>query len=80
MSKQPRRKKNMLMMLNLIVGTLSKHLRDRRGVVSVEWIILAIVIMVAIVAAFAPAFQQALKTGVQAVSDALTAQSGAAGS
>ena len=64
----------MLMMLNLIVGTVSKHLRDRRGVVSVEWIILAIVIMVAIVVAFAPAFQQALITGVAAVSTALSAQ------
>ena len=68
------------MMLNLIVGIVSKHLRDRRGVVSVEWIILAIVIMVAIVLAFAPTFQTALITGVTAVSNALTAQSGAAGS
>ena len=70
----------MLMLLNLIVGTVSKHLRNQRGVVSVEWIILAIVIMVAIVLAFAPAFQTALKDGVKAVSDALAAQSGAAGS
>lgn len=70
----------MLIMLNLIFDTVSKHLRDRRGVVSVEWIILAIVIMVAIVAAFAPAFQTALTAGVAAVSAALTAQSGAAGS
>src|SRR5438093_345312 len=38
-------------MLNLIVGIVSKHLRDRRGVVSVEWFILAIVIMAAVVAA-----------------------------
>ncbi len=63
-----------------MVGTVSKHLRDRRGVVSVEWIILAIVIMVAIVVAFAPAFGTALQAGVQAVSNALTTQSGAAGS
>jgi len=70
----------MLMMLNLIVGTVAKHLRDRRGVVSVEWIILAIVIMVAIVVAFAPTFQAALIAGVTSVSTALTAQSGAAGS
>ncbi len=70
----------MLMILNLIAGTVSKHLRDRRGVVSVEWIILAIVIMVAIVVAFAPAFQGALQAGVQAVTTALTTQSGAAGS
>ena len=45
-----------------------------------EWIILAIVIMVAIVAAFAPQFQTALTNGVNAVSTALTTQSGAAGS
>ena len=64
------------MMLNLIVGTVSKHLRDRRGVVSVEWIILAIVIMVAIVAAFAPAFQTALTAGVTAVSNTLSTQAG----
>jgi len=32
------------------------------------------------VAAFAPQFQTALKAGVSAVSDALTAQAGAAGS
>jgi Flp pilus assembly pilin Flp len=70
----------MLMMLNFVFDTVSKHLRNQRGVVSVEWIILAIVIMVAIVAAFAPQFQTALTAGVQAVSAALTAQSGAAGS
>jgi Flp pilus assembly pilin Flp len=70
----------MLMMLNFVFDTVSKHLRNQRGVVSVEWIILAIVIMVAIVLAFAPTFQAALVTGVQAVSNALTAQSGAAGS
>jgi len=70
----------MLNMLNLIVATVSQHLRDRRGVVSVEWIILAIVIMVAIVLAFAPQFQTALTAGVQAVSSALSAQATAAGS
>ena len=69
----------MLMMLNLIVSTVSKHLRNQRGVVSVEWIILAIVIMVAIVAAFAPAFQAALTAGVQAVSTALSSQATGAG-
>jgi Flp pilus assembly pilin Flp len=69
----------MLMMLNLIAGTV-KHLRNQRGVVSVEWIILAIVIMVAIVAAFAPAFSTALTTGVTAVTNALSAQATAAGS
>lgn len=70
----------MLTMLNLIFDTVSKHLRNQRGVVSVEWIILAIVIMVAIVVAFAPTFQTALINGVTAVSTALTTQSGAAGS
>jgi Flp pilus assembly pilin Flp len=70
----------MLMMLNLIVGTLSKHVRDQRGVVSVEWIILAIVVMVAIVAAFQPNFQAALVAGIGQVTAALTAQAGAAGS
>jgi pilus assembly protein Flp/PilA len=70
----------MLNMLNLIVATVSQHFRDRRGVVSVEWIILAIVIMVAIVLAFAPQFQTALTAGVQAVSTALSAQATAAGS
>ena len=66
----------MLSMLEVFV----RSLRNQRGVVSVEWIILAIVIMVAIVAAFAPAFQTALTNGVNAVSTALTTQSGAAGS
>jgi len=70
----------MLMMLNLIVGTVAKHLRDRRGVVSVEWIILAIVIMVAIVVAFAPTFQAALIAGVNSVSAALSAQATGAAS
>jgi len=70
----------MLNMLSLIVATVSQHLRDRRGVVSVEWIILAIVIMVAIVLAFQPNFQTALTNGVQAVSNALQTQAGAAGS
>jgi Flp pilus assembly pilin Flp len=70
----------MLMIVSHIVGTLSQHLRDRRGVVSTEWIILAVVIMVAIVAGFQPTFQNALITGVNAVSAAITAQTGAAGS
>jgi len=70
----------MFMLLNLIVGTVSQHLRDQRGVVSVEWIILAIVVMVAIVGAFAPALTTALTTGVGAVTSALSAQATAAGS
>jgi Flp pilus assembly pilin Flp len=66
----------MLMLLNLWL----QKARDERGVVSVEWIILAIVIMVAIVAAFAPQFQTALTNGVTAVSTALSSQATAAGS
>lgn len=68
-------------MLNLVLDYLrARVVRDERGVVSVEWIILAIVVMVAIVAAFAPQFQAALTAGVQAVSTALTTQAGTAGS
>jgi len=66
----------MLMLLNHMLS----QCRNERGVVSVEWIILAIVIMVAIVAAFAPQFQIALTNGVNAVSASLTAQTAAAGS
>jgi Flp pilus assembly pilin Flp len=68
----------MFMMLNLIVGALSSRLRDQRGVVSVEWIILAIVVMVAIVTAFSPTLNTALTSGVNAVSSALTSQAGQA--
>ena len=64
----------MLMLRNL----LFQRVRNERGVVSVEWIILAIVIMVAIVAAFAPTFRTALTNGVTAVSNTLTTQSTAA--
>ena len=53
----------MLMLLNLML----QRVRGERGVVSVEWIILAAVVMAAIVLAFAPAFQTALTTAVQAV-------------
>jgi Flp pilus assembly pilin Flp len=66
----------MLMLLNLML----QRVRGERGVVSVEWIILAAVIMAAIVLAFAPAFQAALTTAVQAVSNQLQTQVGAAGS
>ncbi|HEY3068122.1 MAG TPA: Flp family type IVb pilin [Methylomirabilota bacterium] len=71
----------MVMMLSYMLDRLLAPLRNERGVVSVEWIILAIVIMVAIVAAFAPTLQTALTNGVTAVSNALTTQAGnAAGS
>ena len=68
----------MLTILNLIVGTVSKHLRNQRGVVSVEWLILAIVIMVAIVAAFAPQFGTALSTAVGQISTILAGAQAAA--
>jgi Flp pilus assembly pilin Flp len=70
----------MLMMLNFVFDTVSKHLRNQRGVVSVEWIILAIVVMAAIVGAFAPTLRTALIDGVTAVSTALSTQAGLAGS
>ena len=69
-----------LTLLTRLIDRFVRQSRDERGVVSVEWIILAIVVMVAIVVAFAPNFQTALQTGVNAVSSALTSQSGAAGS
>jgi Flp pilus assembly pilin Flp len=65
----------MLMLLNLMLSKL----RNERGVVSVEWIILAVVIMVAIVAAFAPQFQAMLTAAVTSIGTTLTAQVGAAG-
>ena len=70
----------MVMVLSYMLDRLLAALRNERGVVSVEWIILAIVIMVAIVAAFAPTFKTALTDGVTAVSNALNAQATAAGS
>ena len=70
----------MVMMLSYMLDRLLAPLRNARGTVSVEWIILSIVIMVAIVAAFAPAFKVALTNGVTAVSNALTTQAGNAAS
>ena len=69
----------MSMMLNYLKARLMGA-RDERGVVSVEWIILAIVVMVAIVAAFAPQFQTALTKGVSAVTSSLQSQATSAGS
>ena len=66
----------MLMLLNLWL----QRVRSERGVVSVEWIILAAVVMAAIVIAFAPAFQQALTTAVGAISTELQTQVQNAGS
>jgi Flp pilus assembly pilin Flp len=57
----------MLMLLNLWL----QRVRGERGVVSVEWIILAAVVMAAIVLAFAPTFKQALTDAVTAISTQL---------
>jgi Flp pilus assembly pilin Flp len=62
------------MLLNLML----QRVRDERGVVSVEWIILAVVVMVAIVAAFAPTFQGMLTTAVTSIGTTLTSQTSAA--
>jgi Flp pilus assembly pilin Flp len=64
----------MLMLLNLLL----QGSRDERGVVSVEWIILAVVIMVAIVAAFAPNFGTMLGTAVTNIGTVLSSQTTAA--
>jgi Flp pilus assembly pilin Flp len=66
----------MLILLNLML----QRVRNERGVVSVEWIILGAVIMAAIVLAFAPAFSGALTTAVAAISAQLQANVNAAGS
>ena len=63
-----------------ILGVLMRSLRNQRGVVSVEWIILGAVVMAAIVLAFAPQLQGALTTAVQAIGTQLSTQVGAAGS
>jgi Flp pilus assembly pilin Flp len=60
----------MLMLLSLTL----QRIRNERGVVSVEWIILGAVIMAAIVAAFAPQFKTMLTTAVTAIGTALQAQ------
>ena len=64
----------MLMLLNLWL----QRVRSERGVVSVEWIILAAVVMAAIVIAFAPTFQTALTDAVNAISAQLKANVAAA--
>lgn len=50
-----------------MISVLVQALRDKRGVVSVEWIILGAVVMAAIVAAFAPTFETALTNSVTAI-------------
>jgi Flp pilus assembly pilin Flp len=66
----------MLMLLNLVL----QRIRNERGVVSVEWIILGAVIMAAIVLAFAPTFQAQLTAAVTAIGAQLQTQVGLAGS
>jgi Flp pilus assembly pilin Flp len=66
----------MLMLLNLML----QKVRNERGVVSVEWIILGAVIMAAIVLAFAPTFQGQLSAAVTAIGAQLQSQVGLAGS
>jgi Flp pilus assembly pilin Flp len=66
----------MLMLLNLML----QRVRNERGVVSVEWIILGAVIMAAIVLAFAPTFNTALTTAVTTIGNQLTTQVNSAGS
>jgi Flp pilus assembly pilin Flp len=66
----------MLMLLNLVL----QRIRNERGVVSVEWIILGAVIMAAIVLAFAPTFQTQLTAAVTAIGAQLQTQVGLAGS
>ena len=66
------------MLMTLIV--LMQSLRNQRGVVSMEWIILGAVVMAAIVTAFAPQFGTALTGAVGAIGTQLTTQINAAGS
>ncbi|HEX9821791.1 MAG TPA: Flp family type IVb pilin [Methylomirabilota bacterium] len=66
----------MLTLLNLMLHSV----RDERGVVSVEWIILGAVIMAAIVLAFAPTFTTQLTAAVNAIGTQLQTQVGLAGS
>jgi len=69
----------MLTMLTML-NVLTQRLRNERGVVSVEWIILGAVIMAAIVAAFAPTFKTQLTNAVTAIGQELITQVGNAGS
>ena len=68
------------MMLNHLRDGLVSHMPDERGVVSIDWILLAIIVMVAVIVAFAPQFQTAVTAGIQAVSSTLSAQTASAGS
>ncbi len=67
-------------LLSYMIDRVLMAAGDRRGVVSVEWIILAAVIMAAIVLAFAPTFQAALTAAVGAIGTQLSTQVNSAGS
>ena len=69
----------MLTIITMLTSLL-RPVRNQRGVVSVEWIILAAVIMAAIVAAFAPTFKTQLTNAVTAIGNELTTQITNAGS
>ncbi len=69
-----------MLMLRYLLDSVRAVAQDKRGVVSVEWIILGAVIMAAIVLAFAPAFQAALTTAVQTIGTQLQTQVNSAGS
>jgi Flp pilus assembly pilin Flp len=62
-----------------MISVLVQALRDKRGVVSVEWIILGAVVMAAIVLAFAPTFQGQLTAAVTAIGGQLQSQVAAGG-
>jgi hypothetical protein len=62
------------------IQKLIRRLNNELGVVSVEWIILTILVMAAIIAAFAPNFLTMLNSGVTAVANVLVNETSAAGS
>ena len=67
-------------MLTTMLKFIVQAFRNQRGVVSVEWIILAAVIMSVIVLAFLPTFTTALTNAVTSIGTALQTQITAAGS
>ena len=50
---------------------------NQRGVVSVQWILLSIIVALAVVLAFGPQWRGMLTAGMQAVSSAVSAQAAA---
>ncbi|WP_166294202.1 hypothetical protein [Bradyrhizobium sp. 2S1] len=61
-----------------IIDTLKPLLRDRRGVVSFEYIILAVCVVVVVIAVFSPGndVATALTSGVIAISSAIVTAAG----